>query len=268
MQPETRLAGLLGQPPARGFGRWLIWLASGYLSVGLATAALSGFANAVAPATGTVAAQLQNVHQHLLVSEVSFIASSLIALFAVPLMLALAFGPVARRGPGVCEHVAAAFFIMYAPLATIAYPSQYALLPRLLDSGPPQTAAIWYFGNHSSLPWFFDVLAYTFFAFGAVLLATRFLAEKTPLRWGSWFLLASSVGCLLTFIGQALGNAILIQGNLAGAALTIPFAIAAIAEGRDLMRAGPAPQAPGSGASLTSRLPGPSRREPRGAPRR
>jgi hypothetical protein len=65
--------------------------------------------------------------------------------------------------------------------------------------------------------------------------------------------LASSVGCVLTFIGQALGNAILIQGNLAGAALTIPFAIAAIAEGRDLMRAGPAPQAPGSQAELASR---------------
>lgn len=268
MQPESKLAELPGRSPARGFGRWLIWLAAGYLGVGLATAALSGFSSAIVPAEGPLTVQLQQVHQHLLVYEASFIASSLIALFAVPLMLALAFGPVGRRGPGVREHVAAAFFVMYAPLATIAYTSQYALLPRMLDSGPPQTAAVWYFGSRSSLPWFFDVLAYTFFAVGAALLAARFLAEQTPLRWGSWFLLASSAGCLITFIGQALGNTILIQGNLAGAALTIPFAIAAILEGRDLMRAGPAPQTPGSEAGLTSRLRSPSRREPGGALRR
>ena len=253
MQPESRLAEVPGRSPARRFGRWLIWLASGYLAVGLATAALSGFSTPMIPAAGPLTGQLQHVHQHLPLYEASFIASSLIALVAVPLMLALAFGPVSRRGPGVREQVAAAFFIMYAPLATIAYTSQYALLPRLLDSGPPQTAAVWYFGSRSSLPWFFDVLAYTFFAMGAALLATRFLADKTPLRWGSWFLLASSAGCLVTFIGQALGNGILIQGNLAGAALTIPFAIAAILEGRDLMRADPAPQAPGSQAELTSR---------------
>lgn len=267
MQPETRLAELPGQPAARGFGRWLIWLASGYLTVGLATAALTGFSTAVAPATGPVAAQLRYVHQHLLVSEAGFIASSLIALFAVPLMLALAFGPAARRSPGVREHVAAAFFIMYAPLATIAYTSQYALLPRLLDSGPTQTAAIWYFGSRSSLPWFLDVLAYTFFAFGAALLATRFLSEKTPLRWGSWFLLASSAGCILTFIGQAVGNGILIQGNLAGAALTIPFAIAVIVEGRRLMRAGPAPRPPGGEAGLGAVARSASRRSPEGARR-
>ncbi len=252
MQPETSLAEFPRQAPARGFGRWLILLASGYLAAGLATAALSGFSSVAAPATGTVAAQLQYVNQHLLVYEAGFVASSLIALFAVPLMLALAFGPAARHGPGVREQVAAAFFIMYAPLATIAYTSQYALLPRLLDSGPSQTAAIWYFGSYSSLPWFLDVLAYTFFAAGAAVLATRFLGEKTPLRWGSWFLLASSAGCVLTFIGQALNNAVLTQGNLAGAALTIPFAIAAILEGRRLMRGLP-PQPPAHEAGLTGR---------------
>jgi hypothetical protein len=182
MQPETKLTELPGRSPARGFGRWLIWLASGYLAVGLTTAALSGLSSAVAPATGTVAAQLQHVHQHLPVYEASFIASSLIALFAVPLMLALAFGPAARRRAGVREQVAAAFFIMYAPLATIAYTSQYALLPRLLDSGQTQTAAIWYFGSHSSLPWFLDVLAYTFFAFGASLSAPHCLPPGSWLR--------------------------------------------------------------------------------------
>ncbi len=253
MQPETKLAQVRGQSPARGFGRWLIWLASGYLAAGLATAALSGYSTTVVPATGPLTAQLQHVHQHLLIHEAGFIASSLIALFAVPLMLALAFGPVGRHDFGVREHVAAAFFIMYAPLATIAYTSQYALLPHLLDSAPAQTAAIWYFGSHSSLPWFFDVLAYTFFAAGAALLATRFLSDKTPLRWGSWFLLASSAGCVLTFIGQTLDNPILTQGNLAGAALTIPFAIAAILEGRRLMQAVPLPQPPGSQTGLTSR---------------
>ena len=72
-------------------------------------------------------------------------------------------------------------------------------------------------------------------------------------RVGDPALLASSVGCLLTFLGQALGNGILIQGNLAGAALTMPFAIAAILEGRRLMQGGPAPQPPGSQAGLTSR---------------
>ena len=88
------------------------------------------------------------------------------------------------------------------------------------------------------------MLAYTFFAVGSALLAARFLADKTPLRWGSWFLLASSAGCVLTFIGQALGNPILTQGNLAGAALTIPFAIVAILEGRRLMRGGPRAEGP------------------------
>ncbi len=107
MQPETKLAELPGQASARRFGRWLIWLASGYLAAGLATAALSGYSTTVVPATGPVTVQLQHVHQHLLIHEAGFIASSLIALFAVPLMLALAFGPVGQRGVGVREHVAA-----------------------------------------------------------------------------------------------------------------------------------------------------------------
>jgi hypothetical protein len=164
-----------------------------------------------------------------------FIVSSLIAPVAVPLMMTLALAPIVQRTVTFREHIAAGFFVMYAPLATIAYTSQYALLPHLLDEGRVDTAANWYFGSRTSIPWFLDVLAYTFFGMGAIVLAFRFLHEGGSLRFGAWLLIAAGVACILTLVAQALDNEVLMPANLVGAALTVVVAVIVLVHGRRLI---------------------------------
>jgi hypothetical protein len=166
------------------------------------------------------------------------VSASLVApAFVVMLVLVL----VARGAPapGLRDGLGLLFLAMYPPLSSIAYTSQYVLLPRLLV-GHPAVAASWYFHDSRSIPYALDLLGYTFFGIAAVLLALGFLPRGGLWRWLGAALLASGLTSVLAFAALAgqleTTHAVL---TFSSAGLTLPVAAIALVVGRRLQRASP-----------------------------
>ncbi len=165
--------------------------------------------------------------------RLGFVSASLLAPAFVTLLVLLL---VARGtpGPGVRDGLGVLFLAMYAPLSSIAYTSQYVMLPRLIEAHPA-AAASWYFHDSHSIPYTLDLLGYTFFGIAATLLALGFLARAGLWRWLGTALLLSGLTSILAF--AALGaqlettHAVL---TITSAALTLPVAGIALVVGRRL----------------------------------
>ena len=142
---------------------------------------------------------------------------------------------VLARGPLRPHEIAGGLLLAaYWVLPTLAYVSQFALLPRLLDTG---VAELWYFGNPESVSYWLAMTGYGLFGIGAVLYASRFLAGTA--RAFGWVLLASGAASALGLVGYALANEPLEFASTVGGALVVPLALLAILGARHHRRGQP-----------------------------
>ncbi len=166
--------------------------------------------------------------------RLGFVGASLLAPCIVALLvllLAAAEVPV----DSVRRWIGSALLAGYVPMATIAYTSQYAILPRLVVRDP-QTAALWYFHDVDSIPYGLDLAGYALLGLAAVALASA-LATRGR-RWLAGWLLAMGSLSVVAFALHAagftgLGGAL----SLMSAATTVPVVVLAINEGRRLRAA-------------------------------
>lgn len=122
-------------------------------------------------------------------------------------------------------HEAAGGLILatYWLLPTLAYVSQFALLPRLMGTG---AAEAWYFGNPASVSYWLAMTGYGLFGIGAALFATRFIRGRA--RAFGWVLLASGAASTAGMVGYSLDVGPLEVAATVGGALVVPLAVLAL----------------------------------------
>ncbi len=158
----------------RKLGSVLVGVAFAYL---VAVALMTGFAAAAAPES-RLAAQLAS-DRSLILYRWGFVFASLLAPTLIT-MLVLLLAARGREAMRLRDWLGVVFLPMYATCSSIAYTSQYVVLPRLIER-EGRGAAAWYFQDDHSIPFALDLLGYTFLAIALTLLAFGFHA-----RGGIW----------------------------------------------------------------------------------
>lgn len=156
-------------------------------------------------------------------SRWSFVSASLIAP-ALLTVLGLTRGLPGGGRDRVAGVIGMAGAAVYAALVTVAYTSQYALLPRL-DAAGAVASAGWHFADHASIPYFLALLGYAAFGLAAAPLSLRLLGAGGLWPWAGGVLLASGAASVAGFAGYAAGVAGLEALTVVGGVLTVPFAV-------------------------------------------
>lgn len=177
--------------------------------------------------SGEVGEQLASLREEMALYRWSFVNAAVInPAFVVMLYVAsvlLVTGP--WRG---LEVVGWLFLATYWLLPTLAYISQVALLPRLLETAGPAEA--WYFGNPASVSYWLAMTGYGLFGIGGILVASRFITGSAPVF--GWVLLASGVTSALGLAGYAVVSEALEVASTVGGILVVPLAIVALVAAR------------------------------------
>jgi len=210
-------------------GTGLVGVAVWYLVALVAMVALMA---AVAPA-GRLPEQLAD-DPDLVAYRLPFVAASLLAPALISMLVLLVWAR--GEGIGIRDGLAMLLLPAYLVCSTVAYVSQYAMLPRLVELDP-STARVWYFQDERSIPFALDMLGYTFMGLATCLLAAAFLERRGVPRLLGWSLLAVGLTSVAAFVGRALGSdAVTSVLTWISATLTLPLAIGAIVLGVRLRR--------------------------------
>ena len=178
------------------------------------------------------------VDPDLLPYRLAFVAASLLAPAFVTLLVLLVWARGERFG--VRDTLAMLLLPAYLVCSSIAYVSQFAMLPRLVELDP-STAAAWYFQDERSVPYALDLLGYAFLGLALCLLAGGFLGGRRAFRVIGWLLAACGGTSVAAFVALALGwGAATSLLTWTSASLTLPLAVLAVLLGTDLRRR-PAP---------------------------
>ena len=163
--------------------------------------------------------------------RLGFVGASLLAPCIVALLVLLLAAAEVPLG-SARRWIGSLLLAGYVPIATIAYTSQYVILPRLV-SRDPQTAALWYFHDVDSIPYGLDLAGYALLGLAAMSLASA-LATRGR-RWLAGWLLVMGGLSVVAFACHAAGFTTL-GGvlSLISAATTVPVVVLAINEGRRL----------------------------------
>lgn len=177
--------------------------------------------------TGEVSEQVASLREGMTLYRWSFVNAALINPAVVIMLYAasvlLAGGPWRRS-----EVVGWLFLATYWLLPTLAYISQFALLPRLLETGGP--AEVWYFGDPASVSYWLAVTGYGLFGIGAIFVASRFIAGSAP-GFG-WVLLASGAASTLGLVGYTVASEGIEYASTVGGVLVVPLAAVALVAAR------------------------------------
>jgi hypothetical protein len=226
-QPEVRPLAVRWDPLAVGSAMTLV--AAAYLVLLAGVVAFVGASSPPAQVDPDFAA---DPHRFMLY-RLGFVCASLLAPLILTLLSLLV---LTRGGIGARDMVGMLILVTYPPLSSLAYASQWTLLPRLIDSHPG-AAASWYFHDSHSIPYTMDLLGYALFGTAAVLLSLGFLRRSGPWRWVGVLLLGSGATSVLAFAFLGAGwETVHFVSTLTSAALTVPLAFVAMVIGRTLRR--------------------------------
>lgn len=162
--------------------------------------------------------------------RLGFVFASLLApAFVATIVLLLA----ARGWEAIrtVDRLGLLFLPAYAVCSTIAYTSQYLVLPALIDRDV-DAAGIWYFHDERSIPFALDLTGYMLLAIALGLLSFGFLSWSGIWRWIGLAMLAVAATSAAAFVllavdvRSAAGTLSAVSG-----ALTAPLVLLAIALG-------------------------------------
>ncbi len=157
-------------------------------------------------------------------------------LIAVLLLLVTAAG-VSAESAG--RWIGSVLLAAYAPFTTLAYTTQFTLLPGLL-AVEADAAALWYFHDARSIPYALDLTGYAVLGLAAIVLAATLWGRGGLLRWAALWMVAMGVLSLAALVFHSVGVAAAASVATALSALcTLPFVGLAIVHGRRLRASGP-----------------------------
>ena len=210
----------------RQLGTALIGAAIAYLSA----AASLGFVAASSP-PARLLDDLVEFERGLVLYRIGFAGASLLAPSLVTLIV-LVVSAAEVPTASVRRWIGSILLAAYVPLATVAYTTQYAVLPRLV-ARDPEAAAPWYFHDVDSIPYGLDLAGYALLGL-AVMVFAGTLAERGRRALAGWLVATGSLS-VVAFALHAVGaTAVAGIASLTSAASTVPVALLGIAEGRRL----------------------------------
>lgn len=171
---------------------------------------------------GSVEEQLERLRSSTTLYRLTFVNASLIAPSVVT-MLILA-GEIPDRHPGVLDLPGIIFLAAYLAVITVVYTSQYTVFPSLLGRNG-ESAALLYFGDRRSLPYYGALLAYALFGVAAMFLAPPLISAGGVWTWAGWLLFASGFGSVVGFAGYSAKIRVLELLNVVAGVLVVPLAI-------------------------------------------
>lgn len=229
IQARRLLNGTPSRPTDRALAGAMSVLAVGYVVVLGTMLGLIVAASPPAELTGHV----EDLRRNFISYRMGFVTASLLAPVLLSLIVVL-LGVRGRDDISVRDGLGVAFLVVYVGLSSVAYTTQYTVLPRLLERDEAQ-AATWYFHDVDSIPYTLDLLGYTMFGIAAVLLAGGFIASRGPWRWAGIVLAASGIGSIAAFACYAAGiDTLASTFTIMSAALTVPLAAIAFVISRQL----------------------------------
>jgi len=218
------------RPPHERVGPWLVAAGLAVLVAGVGMVA----SIAVASPASELESQLAT-GESLVPYRLGFAFASLLA----PTMIATLVLLVAARGweaIRTVDRLGSLFLPIYGLCSTIAYTSQYLVLPGLIDRDV-DAASLWYFHDERSIPFALDLTGYMLLAIALGLLSFGFLAWSGIWRWIGVAMLAVAGTSAAAFVLLAMGSRSA-AGTLSviSGGLTAPFVILAIALGLRMRR--------------------------------
>jgi len=130
------------------------------------------------------------------------------------------------------------FVSSYFLLVTIAYVSQYTLLPGLINSENSSLAMSWYFGSFYSIAYFLNQLGYAMLAIAGMLIGFHLLKKTGPPRWIGIMLWISGVLSLVAFSGLIFDSKMVNSLTVVGGIFVVPLGIVSLVWGNKLKKAG------------------------------
>lgn len=127
---------------------------------------------------GSMEERITSLTADATVHKLNFFIASLIAPALVLILTCLALFFSTKKETPVLNVLGMLFLAPYLALVTVAYSSQYILLPALLNDGRITDAYLWYFENPNSVIYFLDQLGYVFFALSACVIGWKYLFER------------------------------------------------------------------------------------------
>jgi hypothetical protein len=228
--PEALLRPSTGS--ARAIGSGLMGSSAWYLT---AIAAMVSLMATASPAD-RLEDQLTD-DPDLLAYRLPFVAASLLAPAFISMLVLLVWA----RGEGIGLRDGLAMLLLpgYLICSSVAYVSQYAMLPRLVELDPAAATA-WYFQDERSIPFALDLLGYAFMGLAMCLLAGGFLDGRGLMRTIGWSLIAVGSTSVAAFTALASGSDVATAVlTWTSAGLTLPLTAAAIVLGLRLRRQRP-----------------------------
>lgn len=171
---------------------------------------------------GSVEEQLDRLRSSTILYRLTFVNASLIAPAVVTMLVFV--GEIPDRQPGVLDLPGIVFLAAYVALITAVYTSQYTVFPSLLIRNH-ELAALLYFGDQRSIPYYGALLAYALFGVAAIFLAPPLIGTGGIWEWVGWLLLASGIGSVVGFVGYSTRIKVLEFLNVLAGVLVVPLAV-------------------------------------------
>jgi hypothetical protein len=171
---------------------------------------------------GSLEQQLERLKMSSALYRLTFVNASLIAPSVVTMLVLT--GQIPDRRPGVLDLPGVVFLAAYLAVITVVYTSQYTVFPPLLRRNH-ELAALLYFGDHRSFPYYGALLAYALFGVAAIFLAPPLLGAGGVWTWAGWLLFASGVGSVVGFVGYTMKIKALEFLNVVAGVLVVPLAV-------------------------------------------
>lgn len=186
-----------------------------------------------APAEETIQAQLASLSRNMTLYKLGFASAFMTGLGQAGILLLLAWSVVGSRLRGVADLLGAGLALPYLVLVSIAYSSQFALLPSLLrEFGPadPLTRSLYF--NAGTLSFSLAVLGYAFWGISAILIATKFVSRTGLYRAVGWTMALAGLANITGFLGHATGSGIAPPGVILGSVFTLVWLVLVVFLGR------------------------------------
>lgn len=179
---------------------------------------------------------MENGGHNLILFQLGFVFASILPITTLPLQTVIAlfvpFGTNQITNPA--RIIGVLFTAAYFPLSTVAYASQYTIVPMLLRDQGPDATKLWYFSSPNSIPFTMDLLAYAILGVGAILISIGLVYQQGVWRWGGIAMLLSGITSIIAFGLHTIESTASIPISLISAVFYVPVPIVAIIYARQL----------------------------------
>lgn len=216
----------------RAAGNWLIISGAAYLIILIGMIVLIIATQSEEP----IKSQIETLHARPWWMA-PYVPASLLSLPLSAMMLVLAFFTRTERGSSIADIFGALLLPAYIVCVSVAYISQYAFMPYMLNYANSENffpfLRLMYF-SEGSLIMYLDFIGYAIWGVSAIFIGYKFFFERGLMRVIFWILYTAGITAIIGLIGVPIKDSGLQFFNTISGFITIPLGIFCIIIGKNL----------------------------------